>query len=264
MQPFFTGSAYDTPENTPRLLLDRLFLNSRWYFVGGYISVVLKARSLAVKGQYNNEKWAESSFNIVRLIEGCGGRIHLRGLENIHSVREPVVFISNHMSTLETFVFPCIIAPHRNVTYVVKESLMNHAIFGPVMRSRDPIAVSRINPREDFQKVMTKGKELLAKGISVIVFPQTTRTREFREEDFNSMGVKLAKAAGVKAVPVAIKTDFWGNGRILKDLGVVNRQEPVWMEFGEPLSIGGNGKEEHGQIVKFITSCLRQWGVPVS
>lgn len=264
MQPFFTGSAYDTPENTPRLLLDRLFLNSRWYFVGGYISVVLKARSLAVKGQYNNEKWAESSFNIVRLIEGCGGRIHLRGLENTHSVREPVVFISNHMSTLETFVFPCIIAPHRNVTYVVKESLMNHAIFGPVMRSRDPIAVSRINPREDFQKVMTKGKELLAKGISVIVFPQTTRTREFWEEDFNSMGVKLAKAAGVKAVPVAIKTDFWGNGRILKDLGVVNRQEPVWMEFGEPLSIGGNGKEEHGQIVKFITSCLRQWGVPVS
>lgn len=37
----------------------------------------------------------------------------------------PVVFVSNHMSTLETFVFPCIIAPVMKVTFVVKDSLVN-------------------------------------------------------------------------------------------------------------------------------------------
>jgi len=32
------------------------------------------------------------------------------------------VFIGNHMSILETFVLPCLIQPHRDVTFVVKES----------------------------------------------------------------------------------------------------------------------------------------------
>jgi len=260
MEPLFTGSSYDTPEDKPRLLMDRLFLNSRWYFVGGYINEIVKARSLAVQGRYDREAWVESSYNVFKLIEGCGGRFHLRGLDNLPLDQGPVVFISNHMSTLETFVFPCIIAPLMEVTYVVKDSLVKHPLFGPVMRSRDPIVVGRTNPREDFQTVMTKGQELLNKGTSIIIFPQSTRTVEFIPEEFNSLGIKLARAAGVQVVPVAIKTDFWGNGKYLKDLGPVNRSKPIHMVFGRPFFIQGSGKEEHKQIIDFITGNLRQWG----
>lgn len=260
IKPIFTGSTYDTPENRPRWFWDRLFLNTRWYFIAGYLDIILKARALAVKGRYDNKSWVESSYNTIKLIEGCGGRIHLRGLDHLRSCQGPVVFISNHMSILETFVFPCIIAPLMNVTFVVKESLVKQSLFGPVMRSRDPIAVGRKNPREDFEKVITEGKKILSKGTSIIIFPQNTRMVEFNPEQFNTLGIKLAKSAGVSVVPVAIKTDFWGNGKLLKDLGPVHRDRPVHMIFGKPFSITGNGKDDHQQVTDFIVNHLREMG----
>ncbi|MFZ5907662.1 MAG: lysophospholipid acyltransferase family protein [Nitrospirota bacterium] len=263
MKPFFPGDSYDTPDDAPRFLGDRLALNTRWYFAGEYIREVFRSRSMALRGLYERKAWAESSYRVFKIIEGCGGRFRLRGMDNIRLCQPPVVFISNHMSTLETMTLPCMIAPFFPVTFVVKESLVTHPLFGPVMRSRDPIAVSRKNPREDFQIVMTRGKELLAQGISLIIFPQSTRNAEFRPEEFNSLGVKLARAAGVQVMPVAVKTDFWGNGKYLKDLGTINRSKPIHMVFGRPFSIQGTGKDEQKKVIDFITHHLRQWGAIV-
>jgi len=224
-----------------------------------YFSIVLKSRSLALKGQYDTEPWALSSYDVFKLIEGCGGRFHITGLENLNKCQGPVVFISNHMSTLETMVFPCIIAPHMNVTFVVKESLVTHPFFGPIMRSRNPIVVSRANSREDFQTVMKMGQKLLSEGTSIIIFPQSTRTVEFAPKEFNTLGVKLARNAKVKVIPIAIKTDFWGNAKYLKDFGQISRNKPIHMAFGEPLSIEGSGKEENELIIEFISSHLAKW-----
>jgi 1-acyl-sn-glycerol-3-phosphate acyltransferase len=259
MESFFSGSSYDTPEDHPRLFGDRLLLNTRWYFVGGYVAEILRSRSVAIRGHYDRKAWAESSYRVFKLIENCGGRFHLRGLDNLRSCQRPVVFISNHMSTLETFVFPSIIAPLMEVTFVVKESLVKHPLFGPVMRARNPILVRRSNPREDFQTVMSKGKELLAKGISVVIFPQSTRTVEFVPEEFNSLGIKLARAAGVYVLPVAVKTDFWGNGKYLKDAGPINRNKPIHIVFGEPFLVRGSGKDEHRGVIDFIVDHLQRW-----
>jgi 1-acyl-sn-glycerol-3-phosphate acyltransferase len=197
------------------------------------------------------------------LIEKTGGKFHIEGIENIGQTNEPVVFISNHMSTLETMVFPGIIAPIRPVTFVVKESLTKHPVFGPLMRSREPIVVGRLDPRKDFETVMTQGAELLSKGVSIVIFPQSTRSIIFKPEEFNSLGVKLAKKAGVDIVPVAIKTDFWGNGSIIKDLGPIDRHKPVNMVFGEPIKISGNGKEEAQKVIDFIKSHLVSWGCEI-
>ena len=82
-------------------------------------------------------------------------------LQNQHS---PVLFISNHMSTLETMIFPCIIQPLREVTFVVKESLVKHPLFGDVMRSRNPIVVGRTDPRKDLEAVMNGGAGIAEKG----------------------------------------------------------------------------------------------------
>ena len=263
VESFFTGSSYDTSEDYPHFFGDRLSLNTRWYFIGRYAREILRSRSTAVKGLYDRKAWAESSYRMFKLIEGCGGRFHLRGLDNLRACRGQVVFISNHMSILETFVFPCVIAPFMEVTFVVKESLLKHPMFGPVMRARNPIVVSRKNPREDFQTVMTHGKEFLGKGTSVIIFPQSTRTAEFVTEEFNSLGIKLAKAAEVPVVPVAVKTDFWGNGKYLKDVGPIDRSLPIHIVFGKPFVIQGSGKEDHKKAIDFIIDHLQQWGAPI-
>jgi 1-acyl-sn-glycerol-3-phosphate acyltransferase len=256
---YFGSDTYHTPEKEHLSFSERILLNNRLYFTWKYIDIVFKTRKQAVRKLYDTKAWTDSSFYIFRFIEKTGGRFHITGMENITKSEGPVLFISNHMSTLETMIFPCIIQPLRDVTFVVKESLVKHPLFGDVMRSRDPIVVGRTDPRKDFEAVMNEGAEKLSNGISIIIFPQSTRSLDFKPEEFNSLGVKLARKAGVQVVPVAIRTDFWGNGKPIKELGPIDRHKPIHIRFGEPFSIKGNGKVENQKIIDFIKSSLDEW-----
>ena len=71
--------------------------------------------------------------------------------------------------------------------------------------------------------------------------------------------MKLAKSAGVPILPFALKTDFIGNGKILRDMGPIHRNRAVCFTFGEPIEVAGNGKEELQQVISFIQNNLEQW-----
>jgi 1-acyl-sn-glycerol-3-phosphate acyltransferase len=93
----------------------------------------------------------------------------------------------------------------------------------------------------------------------VVIFPQSHREIEFNPAHFNKMGIKLAKLAKVSIVPVAIKTDFWKNGKIIKDVGGLNRKLPIHIKFGAPIAIEGNGNSEHQKVIDFISENLTNW-----
>lgn len=220
---------------------------------------MFRASRRAKRSRYGDDDWIRSSLDTLRALEGTGVRFEITGIDDFKGVEGPCVFIANHMSTLETFVLPAIIAPFKMATFVVKESLVEYPVFRYVMRSRNPITVSRTNPREDLKTVFDGGIERLRKGLSIIIFPQTTRSTLFDPAEFNTIGVKLAKKAGVPVVPVALKTDAWGNGRRLKDFGRIDPSIPVHIAFGKPLWIKDRGNEEHREIIGFITERLKEW-----
>ena len=255
----FDSYTYHTPEKEHLTFKDKILLNNRLYFIIRYALSVLRTRKEAIRKVYDTKAWTDSSFEIFRYIEKVGGKFHITGMENITKSEGPVLFISNHMSTLETMIFPSIIGPLRELTFVVKESLVKHPLFGDVMRSRNPVVVGRTDPRKDLEAVMNGGADRLSKGVSIVIFPQSTRSVEFKQEEFNSIGVKLAKKTGVDVVPVAIKTDFWGNGKLIKELGPIDRHKPIHIKFGEPFRVTGNGKEENQKIMDFIQSSLKEW-----
>ena len=94
--------------------------------------------------------------------------------------------------------------------------------------------------------MLNGGVERLKAGISIIVFPQTTRMTQFDPEQFNSIGVKIAKKAGVPVVPLALKTDAWANGKFLKDFGAVDPRKEVHFTFADALEIEGQRGESSG------------------
>lgn len=183
----------------------------------------------------------------------------VEGIQHLEGLDGPCVIVGNHMSMLETVVLPIIVQPIRDVTFVVKQSLLEYPIFCHVMRSRDPVAVSRVNPREDLKAVLDGGAERLQRGISIIIFPQTSRTPGFDPSQFNSIGVKLAQRAKVPLVPLALRTDAWQNGWPLKDFGRINVNRRAFFAFGRPLKVQGRGTEEHQQIIEFIQGRLKEW-----
>ncbi len=255
--------SYQTQSGTGRSLLARL---TRWPGLAFYLPVfriVLRSGRLAVRGAYGDAEWVAASLGIIRAMEGVGMRLRVEGMEHVRGLGGPAVFVGNHMSTMETFVLPAIIQPARPVTFVVKDTLLRYPVFGPVLRSRDPIPVSRENPREDLRAVFEGGQERLTRGVSVIVFPQGLRSPGFDPAQFNTIGVKLAARAAVPVVPLALRTDAWGSGRILKDCGRVDPSLPVHFRFGAPIPPEGRGAGVHQAVIRFIREALAEWGSPV-
>jgi 1-acyl-sn-glycerol-3-phosphate acyltransferase len=250
-------SSYHSPNKPTSWFVRR---NPTPVFYAKILMIVLKASRLSKKGAYTAGRWIQSSLDTVKALESVGGCFEIQNLAVPQKLESPCVFISNHMSILETFVLPCLIQPYHDVTFVVKESLISYPLFKHVMRSRNPIVVSRINPRQDLRTVLEEGQNRLNTNISVIIFPQTTRSIHFDHEKFNSLGVKLAKRGKVPIIPIALKTDAWGLGRKFKDFGKIQPDKPVHIAFGDPMQVQGSGKEEHKFIVDFITRKLNAFG----
>ena len=224
-------------------------------------AILYREGGKAKAGTYTGADWSQASIDVLRALEGCGVRTEVSGMDVLNHPA-PCVFIANHMSTLETFVLPCFIQPRKDLTFVVKRSLLTFPGLGPVLSSRRPVAVNRVNPREDLTTVLEEGAKRLAEGTSIIVFPQSTRSPGLDLTVFNSIGVKLARRAGVPVVPLALRTDAWGTGSLLKDLGRIHPSLPVRFAFGESFPISGNGKEEHKRVCDFIATKLQEWQVP--
>lgn len=215
----FKNGSYETS-------IDKVSLLSKiapsFSFYRKLMPLIFKASSKAKRLQYDNAERSKSSLEVLHALESVGIKIEITGIDNFKNLESPCVFIANHMSTLETFVLPAIIEPFKDVTFVVKKSLVEYPVFKYVMRSIDPITVSRINPREDLKAVMEGGTKRLKAGRSIIIFPQTTRTIVFDPKAFNTIGIKLAHRANVPVVPIALKTDAWSNGRYIKDFGKID------------------------------------------
>lgn len=254
------NNVYDTSPNKKRVLLDKLALGSRVYFIIRYSLMIFSMSLKAQRGKYAYDETMELGLRSFRIIEDVGAKVHIEGIDNIKKVKdEPVVFVGNHMSTLETMLFPAVICPIKKSIFVVKKSLLTFPIFGHVMKATEPIAVGRTNPREDLKTVMDEGIKALNEGKSIIIFQQSHRNPNFDPNNFSSLGIKLAQKAGVKVVPFALKTDFWGNAKKIRDFGPIRRKEPVCFSFGEPISVEDLGKDTNNKVIEYIQDKLSEW-----
>jgi len=257
-----TDFSYQSPQKQ-RFLVKKF---PKWATLIYYIQLfftILTESLTARKKSYEGKTWGKGSLRILKVAESAGGKFHVSGLKALEDLKGPVVYVANHMSLLDTLVLPCILLTFGKVTFVVKEGLLRYPVLGTIIRAIHPVAVTRKNPRNDLKAVMGKGRALIADGCSIIIFPQATRSATFDQTTFNSMGVKLAQRAGVPVVPVALKTDFQGNGRLIKDMGAVDPGKELYIKFGNPMFVEGKGQDIHKKVVQFIVENLKSWGVKV-
>lgn len=248
---------YQTPESASGWL-GKMFPSLVYYPKSTLI--VARASRLSKAGGYDRDAWSQSSRETIIALESVGVKFTVKNPQVIANLKTPCVFVGNHMSTLETFALPCMIQPHRDVTFVVKQSLIEYPVFKHVMRSCDPVVVNYKSPKEDLKTMLTGGVERLKNGISMVVFPQGKRTTEFNAEKFNTLAIKIAKRASVPIIPVALRTDAWGsNGSMVKDFGKIRPHCPVHFEFGEPMMVEGHGRDCQERIVKFIDERYSKW-----
>ncbi|MGD8781785.1 MAG: lysophospholipid acyltransferase family protein [Ignavibacteria bacterium] len=251
----FDSDEYRTPDSKFKksFLPASLKFYSKFAFIVSYCNLKTK---LKIYDRYN---WAASSIHILRSLESVGVKLHITGLNNLRKCEEPVIFVANHMSTLETVILPAIIQPLMRVCFVMKKELTTYPLFGPVSKARHPIIVGRSNPRDDLRIVLEEGARRLESGISIIIFPQRTRSNSIDFKKFNTLGVKLAQKNKVKVIPIAILSDAWSNGKLIKEFGPIDTNKEVRFSFGEPIATDTSSSEAQSKTIEFIKNSFISW-----
>ena len=206
-------------------------LRSILFFLGLFISTVLYAipcvivRVLPYKYCFAFvSSWC--AFNVFWLRVTCGINYQVSGLENIPE--NPCVIMSNHQSTWETLTFPGIFP---TLTWVIKKELLYIPLFGWGIASVQPIALNRKQGKKAIQQLISDGKEKLAMGRYVLIFPEGTRTPYEDQRPLKVGGFLLAKKSGVPILPVAHDSGrLWPRKKFTKRAGTVN------IRIGKPIS----------------------------
>lgn len=210
------------------------------------------------------EVWARQCFKTVQKAEKFGIPVSLDGWENRANHKGPVVYLANHMSTLETIMLPPVLLTFGPFNIFVKASLSHLPCLEKAAAHMGLIPLSRKSPREDLMQVFTRGVEQIKAGHSILIFPQGSREKVFSRKAYSSIGAKLAEKAGVPVVPIALKTDCEptrpdGKGWF-KDFGPVDPSKDVRIRCGAP--IAGKARDVHEKVFAWIKAQLDEWGLP--
>jgi putative phosphoserine phosphatase/1-acylglycerol-3-phosphate O-acyltransferase len=123
---------------------------------------------------------------------------------NEHKLWEhrPAVFILNHQSKLDFFLFYNII--RRELTGVVKKEAENVPIIGPFLKMAEMSFLDRSNSKRAIE-ALQPAVDRLRRGLSVAISPEGTRSYTPRVGEFKKGAFHIARQAGVPIIPVVIR-----------------------------------------------------------
>ena len=228
-------------------------------------SVFPKCAIYEALGLLTTDRWAHFCFRAVQKAECFGIKVTLDGWRNRAEHDGPVVYLSNHMSTLETILLPPVLLTYSPFNVVVKASLSHLPFLEKAADHMGLVPIGRRSPREDLMTIFREGCARIAQGNSFLIFPQGSRERVFARKGFSSIGAKLAEKAGVPVMPIAVKTDCEPtrpNGKgWFKDFGTVDPSKDIRISCG-PV-IRGSAREMHAASFDWIRDRLTSWDMPV-
>jgi len=171
-----------------------------------------------------------------------GLKVEVRGREHLDPAG-PAVFMPNHQSFLDgPLVFLLVPRPLR---VIVKQSVFRVPVLGQGMRVAGFVPVDRKGVRTGRAAIERAARAMKRRGHSFLVFPEGTRTRTGRLQEFRRGGFFLAAAAGAPIIPVSIQGTF----ALMPKGRVVPRRGPIRVTFHPPVPAAGAGPDEVGTLV---------------
>lgn len=129
--------------------------------------------------------------------------VRVQGREFIDRKKAYVV-VSNHQSM---FDIPLLFVLPLNFKFVSKKEVYRIPVFGLTLWLRRDVAIER-GGTSSTKRMLYRCKDLIRKGLSVVIFPEGTRTRTGRIERFKEGAFMVAKTAGADLLPVVIEGNY--------------------------------------------------------
>ncbi len=152
------------------------------------------------------------------------------------------VALWKHSSSWETMAM-MVIFPRQ--VWVLKRELVWVPVVGIGIRQMHAIAIDRKSGHSAVSQVVEQGKQRLAEGSWVMIFPEGTRMPAGQTRRYGVSGVLLAREAGRLIVPVAHNAGyFWPRRGLMKKPGVVR------VVIGEAVPVAGRDVREVNEQVQ--------------
>ena len=229
-----------------------LYLRSLIYTILFIVTIVITSALIVIFGAFNRRIGFKIGSLWGRAIIGfgawfCGMRFEIEGTENIP--QEPSVALMKHSSTWETIAGLFFVPQH---TWVLKRELMWIPIVGWALYILNPIAINRSAGRSAVQQVLRQGRERLASGLWIVIFPEGTRVAPGQTRRYGMSGVLLAKDTGAPLVPIAHNAgDCWPRRGLIKTPGLIR------VVIGRPIPTEGRSpREVNAEAQNWIESTI--------
>jgi 1-acyl-sn-glycerol-3-phosphate acyltransferase len=195
-------------------------------------------------------------LNLVAARRICGIRHRVIGAENIPPRDVPHIVMSKHSSTWETLALNFLFPP---LAFVAKKELLSIPFFGWAFTLASPITIDRKAGRDAMQQIAEQGRERLAQGFWIVVYPEGTRIRAGTRAHFKTGGARLALALGIPVVPVAHNAGYlWPKGVLGK------REGTVTVSIGPPIPIAGKDMQRlTNEVESWIENEVARLGNPL-
>jgi 1-acyl-sn-glycerol-3-phosphate acyltransferase len=208
-----------------------------------FISIVTLFRTLVLRRDAASVQglaaWWGSSICAV-----SGVDVSVEGRENL-DLEKPYIFAANHQSQFDILAMQGFLGV--DFRWLAKKELFQVPIWGPAMRKAGYIPVDRSRGRQALKSIGEAAKKIAA-GTSVIIFPEGTRTRDGKMQDFKAGAMVLAIKSGVDIVPVAIK----GTYEILPKGKLLMHPGKVFIRIGNPIATKSYKSKDKHVLAKIL------------
>lgn len=176
--------------------------------------------------------WTQIIIYAARVI--CGINYRIIGREHIPD--SPTIVLAKHQSSWETFFFLQLFPPQ---VWLLKRELFRIPFFGWGLAMLRPIAIDRADKLSALRQLVQQGRERLAHGLWIVIFPEGTRTRPGESLPFARGGALLATKTNTPVLPIALNSgNFWPKDSFLKRAGTIT------VSIGKPIDPSGFKPEE--------------------
>jgi 1-acyl-sn-glycerol-3-phosphate acyltransferase len=117
------------------------------------------------------------------------------------------VVVANHMSTADPFLLSWL---PWDMQWIAKQELFRLPVLGLLLRFSGDISLTR-GDAESVREMFSQCKHALVHGLSVMIFPEGTRSRDGRVKPFKDGAFQLAIEQQAPVLPIAIA----GTGRCM-------------------------------------------------
>ena len=189
---------------------------------------------------YAQRAWRLVRFWVWGSLWFCRVKVRVRGREHVDPHRV-YLFMANHQSLFDIFALAAAL-PDFQLRWMAKRELLRVPVFGWVLRATKQILVDRKN-RTQAITTLRQVRRLLDAGISVLFFPEGTRSPDGHLLPFKPGGFAVAIEKGVPVVPVTIK----GSREVWPPRDWRIRGGEIEVVLSPPLSMGEYASKKEGR-----------------